>query len=480
MCHTVRDGRLRPERAAADEAEKDKQGGEDGLAHLVGRGYCTVGASGVSGLHDVGMTRPAVHRWLGSGMTDMRRPHWRYAAGLPNVTQMTPLGFDTELVRVRARGTNQPLSEPIVLATTYSAPSAVRHREMFQDGSTTFYRRFGNPTSAAAARLIADLEGAEEGIVFGSGMGAISTALFALLRAGDHVIASQEIFAQTRTILDTTLRGYGVETEFVDARVASNVTSRIRENTRLIYVETPSNPLLHIVDIAAIATARRPDIELYVDATFGSPALQSPLALGATLSLHSATKFLSGHSDVLGGVASGRRELISRIRDMQILLGTVMDPHAAWLLMRGIRTLGVRVRRQAETALALARVLSSHDNVQSVSYPYLETDPGYEVASKQMRAGGGVVSFVVKGGTAGARRFADALRLIPIATSLGGIETIVELPYDLDFGAEGENGHEADALVGGTIRMSVGLEDLNDLWADLDQALQAGMLIGRV
>ena len=211
-----------------------------------------------------------------------------------------PLGFDTQLVRVRANGANQPLSEPIVLATTYSAPSAVRHREMFQDGSTTFYRRFGNPTAAAAARLIADLEGAEEGILFGSGMGAISTSLFAILRAGDHVIASREIFAQTRTLLDTTLRGYGVETEFVDARVASEVTSRIRPNTRLIYVETPSNPLLHIVDIAAIASALKPGIELYVDATFGSPALQSPIHLGATLSIHSATKFLGGHSDVLG------------------------------------------------------------------------------------------------------------------------------------------------------------------------------------
>ena len=391
----------------------------------------------------------------------------------PPVTTDMPLGFDTQLVRVRASGANQPLSEPIVLATTYSAPSAVRHREMFQDGSTTFYRRFGNPTAAAAARLIADLEGAEEGILFGSGMGAISTSLFAILRAGDHVIASREIFAQTRTLLDTTLRGYGVETEFVDARVASEVTSRIRPNTRLIYVETPSNPLLHIVDIAAIASALKPGIELYVDATFGSPALQSPIHLGATLSIHSATKFLGGHSDVLGGVASGRRELISRIRDMQILLGTVQDPHAAWLLMRGIRTLGVRVRRQAESALALARKLSSHPGVETVFYPFLEGDAGYAIASKQMRGGGGVVSFVVKGGTSASRRFADALRLIPIATSLGGVETIVELPYDLDFEADDAETGVAGSPLGGTIRMSVGLEDVSDLWADLDQALRA-------
>jgi cystathionine beta-lyase/cystathionine gamma-synthase len=379
------------------------------------------------------------------------------------------LGFDTRLVRVAPNGGNHPLSEPIVLATTYAAPSAERHRELFQDGSTTFYRRFGNPTAASAASLIADLEGAEAGIVFGSGMGAISTSLLAILRAGDHVIASREIFAQTRTILDTVLRGYGVETEFVDARVATNVTSKIRPNTKLIYVETPSNPLLTIVDIAAIAKATRPGIELYVDGTFGSPALQSPIALGATLALHSATKFLGGHSDVMGGVASGRRELIAHIREMQILLGTVMDPHAAWLLIRGIRTLGVRVRRQAEAALALARKLSTHPGVESVSYPFLETDAGYPIASRQMKGGGGVVSFVVKGGVSTARRFADRLELIPIATSLGGVETIVELPYDLDFG-EGQPGPDAERL-GGTIRMSVGLEDVDDLWADLSQAL---------
>jgi cystathionine beta-lyase/cystathionine gamma-synthase len=383
------------------------------------------------------------------------------------------LGFDTQLVRIRASGDNQPLSEPIVLATTYSAPSAVRHRELFQEGATTFYQRVGNPTAAAAARLIADLEGAEDGLVFGSGMGAISTALLATLRAGDHAIVSREVFAQTRTLLDTTLRDYGVETEFVDARVAENVTSAIRPNTRLVYVETPSNPLLHIVDIAAIARSLTPGIELYVDGTFGSPALQSPLALGATLSIHSATKFLGGHSDLLGGVVSGRRELIARIRHMQFLLGTLLDPHAAWLLMRGVRTLGVRVRRQAESALALARKLVPHPNVQSVSYPYLEADAGYAIASRQMRGGGGVVSFTVKGGAAAARRFADALQLIPIATSLGGVETIVELPYDLDFLSEGtDGGNDVAAPLGGTIRMSVGLEDVSDLWADLDQALR--------
>jgi len=385
------------------------------------------------------------------------------------------LGFDTRLVRVATNGKNHPLSEPIVLATTYAAPSAASHREMFLGGSTTFYRRFGNPTAASAARLIADLEGADEGIVFGSGMGAITTSLLAILRAGDHVIASREIFAQTRSVLDTVLRGYGVETEFVDARVATNVTSRIRENTRLIYLETPSNPLLEIVDIATVAKAVRPGIELYVDGTFASPALQSPLSFGATLSVHSATKFLGGHSDVMGGVASGRRELIAQIRETQILFGTVMDPHAAWLLMRGVRTLGLRVRRQADTALALARKLSAHAAVASVAYPYLETDPGYAVASKQMRGGGGVVSFVVKGGAVPARRFADALQLIPIATSLGGVETIVELPYDLDFTAE-ENGSGNDpsaAAQSGTIRMSVGLEDVADLWSDLQQALDS-------
>jgi len=363
------------------------------------------------------------------------------------------------------------LSEPIVLATTFAAGTAANHRELYQNGSTTFYRRFGNPTAAAAARVIADLEGADDAIVFGSGMGAISSALFAVLRAGDHVVASREIFAQTRTLLDTVLRGYGVETDFVDERDPANVASKINANTRLIYLETPSNPLLHVADIAAVARHVRPGIELFVDGTFASPALQSPLALGATLSIHSATKFLGGHSDVMGGVASGRRELIARLREMQILLGTVMDPHAAWLLLRGVRTLGVRVRRQAETALALARALAKHPAVSSVSYPYLETDPGFAVASRQMRGSGGVVTLIPSGGVDAGRRFADALKLIPIATSLGGVETIVELPYDLDFGEA--NGDGGTSEVAGAIRMSVGLEDFADLWADIDQALVA-------
>ena len=382
------------------------------------------------------------------------------------------LGFDTRAVRAHATNgadANQPLSEPIVLATTYTAGTAADHKELFRNGSTRFYRRFGNPTTAAGARLIADLEGAEEAILFGSGMGAISTALFAVLRAGDHVVATREIFAQTRTVLDKVLRGYGVETDFVDQRDAANVAAKVRRNTRLIYLETPSNPLLHIADIAAVAKLRSPGIELFVDSTFASPALQSPIALGATLSLHSASKYLGGHSDVLGGAASGRRELIERIREMQILLGTVLDPHAAWLLLRGVRTLGVRVRRQAETALALARALANHPAVERVSYPYLETDPGFAVASKQMRAGGGVVTFVPRGGLDAGRRFADSLKLIPIATSLGGVETIVELPYDLDFGEE-IDAHDGTPY-GGAIRMSVGLEDYADLWGDIDQAL---------
>jgi cystathionine beta-lyase/cystathionine gamma-synthase len=385
------------------------------------------------------------------------------------------LGFDTRAVRVHTdngAGDSRPLSEPIVLATTYAAGTAANHKELYQNGSTTFYRRFGNPTAAAAARVIADLEGAEDAIVFGSGMGAISTALFAVLRAGDHVIASQEIFAQTRVVLDTVLRGYGVETDFVDERDAATIAAHVKPNTKLIYLETPSNPLLHIADIAAVATHLRPGIELFVDGTFASPALQTPLALGATLSLHSATKFLGGHSDVMGGVASGRRELIARLREMQILLGTVLDPHAAWLLLRGVRTLGVRVRRQADTALALARALAHHAAVERVAYPYLETDPGYDVASRQMSGGGGgVVTFLPRGGARAARRFADSLRLIPIATSLGGVETIVELPYDLDFGDGMEQ--ETESPFAGAIRMSVGLEDFADLWADIERALAA-------
>jgi methionine-gamma-lyase len=371
----------------------------------------------------------------------------------------------------------RPLSIPIVQAVNFEAESSQRLGEAFRKRDEHVYLRFGHPTTKAAADKVALLEGAEAGLVFGSGMGAISTSLMALVgKAGNHVVAQRQIFGQTFTYLDQTLRGLGVETTFVEGTNLDEWRAAFRPNTVLAYAETPSNPVIKVIDIAAVsAIARDRKVPLAVDSTFASPILQNPIDLGASLVLHSATKFLAGHSDILCGAAAGSRELIARIHQMQELMGTILDPHAAWLLLRGIKTLGVRVERQSASALAIARKLAASPSVSAVHYPFLEGSPYYAVASKQMRGGGGVLSFVARDGIAGARRFVDALELIPTATSLGGVESVVEIPADLDWSEE-ELGAAAAAQTGippGLVRFSVGIEDLDDLLADVDRGLNA-------
>ncbi|MFO0983545.1 MAG: aminotransferase class I/II-fold pyridoxal phosphate-dependent enzyme [Planctomycetota bacterium] len=370
---------------------------------------------------------------------------------------------------------NRPLSVPIVQASTFQVESSEQLKQLFRTRAATMYSRFGNPTLREAGARVALLEGAEAGLVFASGMSAITTSLFTRLKPGDHVVAQRDIFAQTFTFLDRFLRGLGVDTTFVDATNLAEVKAARKPNTRLVYVETPSNPLIKIVDLKAIAQiAREQHAALFVDSTFASPALQNPLELGATLVLHSATKFLAGHADLMCGAVAGPRDLIAAIQETQILLGSIQDPHAAWLLLRGMKTLGVRVQRQCENALAIARFLADQDGIARVHYPWLESSPYHRLAREQMRGGGGVLSFEVTSGLRGARAFLQALELIPVATSLGGVETVVEIPAELDFG-EDELGEEVKktGISSALIRLSVGIEDPSDLLDDLKRGVAA-------
>jgi cystathionine beta-lyase/cystathionine gamma-synthase len=370
----------------------------------------------------------------------------------------------------------RPLSIPIHAAVNFESESSRQLGRDFRDGSELVYQRFGHPTSKAAGEKIALLEGAETGLVFSSGMGAISTTLLALAgSAGAHVVAQREIFAQTFTFLDETLRPLGVETTFVNVLDNTELTNAIRPTTKLVYIESPSNPLLRVADIAAIsAITREREVPLLIDSTFASPYLQNPIAIGASVVLHSATKFLAGHSDVMCGAAAGSHKLIQKISGMQKLLGTILDSHAAWLLLRGIKSLGVRVQRQTDSALAIGKFLKDQKAIHRVNYPYLEDSPYYRIATKQMRGGGGVVSFQFKGGYEAATRFVDALQLIPVATSLGGVESVIEIPYDLDFSEEelGAAAHKT-GIAEGLIRLSVGIEDLTDLLDDICRGLRA-------
>jgi len=384
-------------------------------------------------------------------------------------------GFHTRAVQTYHDGKkeNRPLSTPIQRATTFQAASSESHGILFRDRTDTLYTRFGNPTLSAAEEKMALLEKAESALVFGSGMGAITTLLLTFLESGDQVVAQREIFAQTFTFLDRLARSLGIETDFVDSTRTEEVVEAIRPNTKLIYIETPSNPLLQVVDIQATADiAAERGAMLIVDSTFASPYLQNPLALGATLTLHSGTKFLGGHSDVMCGVVAGAADLIRRIRETQILLGTILDPHAAWLLLRGIKTLGARVQRQCDNAIEVARFLASQKGIKAVHYPWLEGSPYHDLAKKQMRGGGGVLSFEVTGDLEGARNFLSALELIPVATSLGGVETVIEIPFELDFCSQelGEAAEET-GINPSLIRLSVGIEDIDDLIGDLKRGI---------
>jgi cystathionine beta-lyase/cystathionine gamma-synthase len=367
---------------------------------------------------------------------------------------------------------NRPLSTPISRGTIYTAPSAVEHARLYREHTETFYQRFGHPGENELADKIAALEAAEAGLVFASGMAAISTSLLAHLPPGSHVIAAEQIFAQTEEILRWLKKGRGVDVTFVDTRDVDRVRAAFRADTRLLYVETPSNPTLRVTDIAAICVlARERGALVFVDNTFATPMCQQPLALGASLVLHSATKLLGGHMDVMGGAAVGDADVLKPIAEMKRLLGGVLDPQASWLLLRGIKTLHVRAERVCASALAIAELLEHAPAVASVSYPLLPSHPDFEIAARQMSAGGGVVSFSLKGGPAAARRLLDSLNLIQIASSLGGVETAIEMPYDLDWSEVDDN--SAGVAGRGLIRLSVGLEDLDEIRADLTEALDA-------
>ena len=366
---------------------------------------------------------------------------------------------------------NRPLTSSIIRGTIYTAPSAEEHARLYQEGAKTFYQRFGHPSEEDLAGKVAALESAASALVFASGMAAISSALLAHLPPGSHVIAGEQIFAQTDEVLRWLASGRGVEVTFLDTRDLRAVASALRQNTRLIYLETPSNPTLRVSDIAAVsALARESGVMVFVDSTFATPMSQKPLSLGASLVLHSATKLLGGHMDVMGGVVAGTTEVLKPIAEMKRLLGGVLDPQASWLLLRGIKTLAVRTERVFASARALAEMLQRSPLVESLYYPLLSTHPDFEVASRQMSAGGGVISFSLKGGPAQARRLLNSLRLIQIASSLGGVETVIELPYDLDW--YGKDHLVVGAVDPGLIRLSVGLEDIHELTADLSQALR--------
>ena len=332
------------------------------------------------------------------------------------------------------------------------------------------YSRTANPTRAALEQCLASLEGGAYGLAFASGMGAITT-LMLLLKSGDHVVACDDVYGGTYRLFRRVLDAYGLEFSFVNMTDRAATEGAMRPNTKMLWLETPTNPLLKVVDIAALAgLAKSRDALSVVDNTFASPYLQQPLALGADVVVHSTTKYLGGHSDVVGGaVVTSKREISERLKFLQNAAGVVPGPFDCWLTLRGAKTLALRMERHSENALRVARFLEAHPRVARVLYPALESHPQHALARQQMRGFGGMVSFIPKGGAGAARQIARATRLFTLGESLGGVESLIEVPAAMThLSAQGSPLEVDPALV----RLSVGIEHVEDLLADLGQALE--------
>jgi methionine-gamma-lyase len=333
------------------------------------------------------------------------------------------------------------------------------------------YTRYGNPTLTIAEKKIAALEGAEDAVVAASGMAAISSALLSVLKAGDEVIVTRQVYGGTYRMMRDVFPRMGIVVRHVEADLVG-IERLVNPRTKALYIETPTNPTLRLVDLhKAVAFAKEWDLISLIDNTFASPVLQKPIELGFDLVLHSATKYLAGHSDVIAGTAAGRESLIKEIRHMIIHLGGSMDPEAAFLLIRGMKTLELRVRRQCSTAITLAKYLEKHPKVARVHYPGLASHPDHRLAKRQMRGFGAMLAFDLKGGLTAARRFCDRARIFLLAASLGGAESLVVLPIYTSHYNMSLAELRAASVEPGTVRVSVGLEDAQDLIEDLRQAL---------
>ncbi len=348
-----------------------------------------------------------------------------------------------------------------------------REMKLWAEGKSSayIYTRYGNPTLAIAERKLAALEGGEDAVVTASGMAAISSALLSLLRAGDEVIATRQVYGGSYRLMRDVFPRFGIMVRYVESSL-EGIERLVSPRTKVLYIETPTNPTLRLVDLRkAAAFAKEWGLVSIVDNTFASPILQKPLEFGFNIVLHSATKFLSGHSDLIAGAAVGSRVLIEPVRQNIIYLGGSMDPEAAYLLIRGMKTLGVRVERQCKTALKVANYLARHPKVARVHFPGLPSHPDHSLAKRQMRGYGSMLAFDLKGGLAAAARFCDRVRVFLLAASLGGVESLVILPIYTSHYKMSLAELRAAGVEPGTVRVSVGLEDPEDLIEDLRQAL---------
>ena len=371
------------------------------------------------------------------------------------------------------------LATPIYQTSTFYFDSAEQGGRRFAGEEEGFiYSRLGNPTTDVLEKKIADLECGEAAVATASGIGAITTVFWTLLQAGDHVVADKTLYGCTFAFLTHGLSRFGVEVSFVDTTDLGAVRAALRPNTRIVYFESPANPNMKITDIRALCALVHgydPAIRVVMDNTFNTPCITRPLTLGCDVVVHSATKYLNGHGDVIAGLIISNAELVRQFRlvGLKDMTGAVLSPQDAYYIIRGMKTLSVRMRRHCENGMAVARFLESQDQVALVCYPGLESFAGHETAKGQMDGFGGIMSFELKGGMAAGKRFINALRLCTVAVSLGDCETLVQHPASMTHSPYSPAERAAAGISDGLIRISVGLENSGDIIADLKQALES-------
>ncbi len=392
------------------------------------------------------------------------------------MADVSKMRLDTQIIHAGQHVDPQTgaVSTPIYQTSTFAFRDTEEGAARFSGRDPGYkYTRLGNPTIAALEEAVALLEGGCGALGAATGMAAVNTVYLTLLGQGAHVVATDSLYGPSRMILETEYARYGVKATFVDSADPANVRAAMRPETKLVYIETPANPTLKLTDIAACAEiAHAGGALLGVDNTFATPLLQRPFDLGADVVLHSMTKFLNGHSDVVAGIVLARDpELFARLRKVHVNLGGTMDPHQAWLVFRGLKTLGLRVGRAQANTLVLARHLEQHPKVAWVRYPGLESHPQHDLMRRQMRGGGAVFSFGVKGGLEAGRTFINGMKIATLAVSLGGIETLIEHPASMTHAGVPLADRAAAGITDDLVRLAVGCEDAADLVADLDQAL---------
>jgi cystathionine gamma-synthase len=366
------------------------------------------------------------------------------------------------------------LTTPIIQTSTFTFKNSKAIEDYTKKGKVRFeYGRYGNPTAQIAEKRLADLEGAEDCVVFTSGMSAITTTILSLVRSGDHIVITDDSYKKTLEFCKSYLKQFDIGCTIVPFGDYKVLEKAIQKNTRFIFSESPTNPYLNIFDLVKIKKiADKHNVLTLIDSTFSTPLNQRPIEFGMDLVLQSATKYLGGHNDILAGAVLGKTELIDTIRNLHKSMGGLIDPHCCYLLLRGLKTFPLRVKQQNESALKIAGFLENHPRIKRVYYPFLESHPHYKIAKKQMTGGGGVVTFEIKGNINTSKRFLDALKLCYIGPSLGGVETLITHPALVTYYDYTRKERYELGITDTLFRLAVGIEDVEDLISDLDRALR--------